>query len=403
MAREMLAEPATRPRRLIVACHYPVVAPPTYASELKPKRMKNAEEVARLAGRPSARTSTAAATSTPPGPSSRRPPQPALPQLRGPAPPRPDRPPTPRLPRDRDPRSRRLGPPPRLDRGRTGGPAAPPGPAFFPAKLRPASDLLVEYSSDGSEIRRSSITLRGGSAIRGRSRRLKSGLWRLGSFFPATGRGDRVPMLRNANTRIVRDEYSTFRRDRPSSPLSGSLDDARTVRAGPGLGFVFPVWPRPVLAQRNPRSPTPRTGRRARRSRPRRRSAKMTVPPGFRVELVASEPDIVNPVAMTFDERGRVWITESLEYPRQSAGPGPRPGQDPRRHRRRRQGRQVHRLRRRPEHPLGDRRRRTGASGSPTRPTSCSSRTPTATARPTRARSSSPGSAGTTPTSCPTR
>ena len=50
--------------------------------------------------------------------------------------------------------------------------------------------------------------------------------------------------------------------------------------------------------------------------------AKMTVPPGFRVELVASEPEIVNPVAMTFDERGRIWITESLEYPRRSPGPG---------------------------------------------------------------------------------
>ncbi|HEX4146215.1 MAG TPA: PVC-type heme-binding CxxCH protein [Pirellulales bacterium] len=50
--------------------------------------------------------------------------------------------------------------------------------------------------------------------------------------------------------------------------------------------------------------------------------AKMTVPEGFSVELVASEPDIVNPVAMTFDERGRVWITESLEYPRHDAGPG---------------------------------------------------------------------------------
>src|SRR3954469_57667 len=50
--------------------------------------------------------------------------------------------------------------------------------------------------------------------------------------------------------------------------------------------------------------------------------AQMTVPSGFAVELVASEPDIVNPVAMTFDERGRIWITESLEYPRLSAGPG---------------------------------------------------------------------------------
>ena len=50
--------------------------------------------------------------------------------------------------------------------------------------------------------------------------------------------------------------------------------------------------------------------------------AKMTVPDGFSVELVASEPDIVNPVSMTIDERGRFWITESLEYPRRTAGPG---------------------------------------------------------------------------------
>jgi putative heme-binding domain-containing protein len=48
----------------------------------------------------------------------------------------------------------------------------------------------------------------------------------------------------------------------------------------------------------------------------------MTVPEGFAVELVASEPDIVNPIAMTFDERGRIWITESIEYPRKSAGVG---------------------------------------------------------------------------------
>ncbi len=48
----------------------------------------------------------------------------------------------------------------------------------------------------------------------------------------------------------------------------------------------------------------------------------MTVPPGFQVEVVAAEPDIVNPVAMTFDERGRIWLTESLEYPRRTPGPG---------------------------------------------------------------------------------
>jgi putative heme-binding domain-containing protein len=49
---------------------------------------------------------------------------------------------------------------------------------------------------------------------------------------------------------------------------------------------------------------------------------RMTVPEGFTVELVASEPDLVNPIAMTFDDRGRIWVTESLEYPRKEAGPG---------------------------------------------------------------------------------
>jgi putative membrane-bound dehydrogenase-like protein len=49
---------------------------------------------------------------------------------------------------------------------------------------------------------------------------------------------------------------------------------------------------------------------------------KMTVPAGFNVEVVAAEPDLVNPVAMTFDERGAIWVTESLEYPRSEPGRG---------------------------------------------------------------------------------
>ncbi|MBX9655613.1 c-type cytochrome [bacterium] len=50
--------------------------------------------------------------------------------------------------------------------------------------------------------------------------------------------------------------------------------------------------------------------------------AKMTLPPGFSVELFASEPDVINPIAMTFDNQGRVWVVESLEYPRLDAGEG---------------------------------------------------------------------------------
>lgn len=39
------------------------------------------------------------------------------------------------------------------------------------------------------------------------------------------------------------------------------------------------------------------------------------VPVGFELELFASEPDIINPIAMTWDERGRLWVIETVDYP----------------------------------------------------------------------------------------
>jgi uncharacterized protein len=45
-------------------------------------------------------------------------------------------------------------------------------------------------------------------------------------------------------------------------------------------------------------------------------SAKLIqVPPGFDLELFASEPDIINPIAMDWDERGRLWVIETVDYP----------------------------------------------------------------------------------------
>src|SRR5690606_40467676 len=35
----------------------------------------------------------------------------------------------------------------------------------------------------------------------------------------------------------------------------------------------------------------------------------------FVIQLFAEEPDIVNPIAMAWDERGRLWIVESVDYP----------------------------------------------------------------------------------------
>ncbi|WP_425237537.1 PVC-type heme-binding CxxCH protein [Ulvibacterium sp.] len=39
------------------------------------------------------------------------------------------------------------------------------------------------------------------------------------------------------------------------------------------------------------------------------------VPAGFGLELFASEPDIINPIAMNWDERGRLWVIETVDYP----------------------------------------------------------------------------------------
>ncbi len=41
----------------------------------------------------------------------------------------------------------------------------------------------------------------------------------------------------------------------------------------------------------------------------------MQAPVDFDIQLFASEPDITNPIAMSWDERGRLWIVESVDYP----------------------------------------------------------------------------------------
>lgn len=41
----------------------------------------------------------------------------------------------------------------------------------------------------------------------------------------------------------------------------------------------------------------------------------MTTPVGFRPELFVAEPEIGKPLAMNWDERGRLWIVETVDYP----------------------------------------------------------------------------------------
>src|SRR5947209_4206758 len=68
----------------------------------------------------------------------------------------------------------------------------------------------------------------------------------------------------------------------------------------------------PALARAQP-EPPPVAPTEARTPEGERRG--FHLPPGFEVQLVASEPDVIHPINMAFDARGRLWVTMSIEYP----------------------------------------------------------------------------------------
>lgn len=59
---------------------------------------------------------------------------------------------------------------------------------------------------------------------------------------------------------------------------------------------------------------------------PEEQLKKFHLPPGFVIELVAAEPNIKKPINIAFDARGRLWVTESIEYP--FPAPADRPARD---------------------------------------------------------------------------
>ncbi|MDB6073099.1 MAG: putative secreted glycosyl hydrolase, partial [Verrucomicrobiaceae bacterium] len=48
---------------------------------------------------------------------------------------------------------------------------------------------------------------------------------------------------------------------------------------------------------------------------PEEAQKQMSVPDGYEVRCFAHEPLVVNPVAMAWDTRGRLWVVEAFEYP----------------------------------------------------------------------------------------
>jgi putative heme-binding domain-containing protein len=55
--------------------------------------------------------------------------------------------------------------------------------------------------------------------------------------------------------------------------------------------------------------------------RPEAQLKKFRLPPGFEIQLVAGDPDIRKPINIAFDAAGRLWVSETIEYPF-AAAPG---------------------------------------------------------------------------------
>ncbi len=54
---------------------------------------------------------------------------------------------------------------------------------------------------------------------------------------------------------------------------------------------------------------------------PEEAAATLQLPDGFQATLFAGEPDLAQPIAMTFDARGRLWVVECLSYPEWTSEP----------------------------------------------------------------------------------
>ncbi len=95
------------------------------------------------------------------------------------------------------------------------------------------------------------------------------------------------------------------------------------MRPAPSIGLVLSFVLAPLAAAQQ-QSPAPGlvadTGPRTAQEE---RSG-FHLPEGFAIELVASEPAINKPMNLAFDDRGRLWVTSTVEYPYPAKG-GARP------------------------------------------------------------------------------
>src|SRR5215472_3761323 len=104
-------------------------------------------------------------------------------------------------------------------------------------------------------------------------------------------------------------------------PLMVPQDTAAARRLPPAhpAGMIAPMFSftrrriGPLIAAAVVLAALPRGTARAQGYAPDEAPKKMTVANGFAVSLVAAEPAVRQPVAIEFDDRGRLWVVQYLQ------------------------------------------------------------------------------------------
>ena len=90
------------------------------------------------------------------------------------------------------------------------------------------------------------------------------------------------------------------------------MRESRVVGIGVLLAFLSMAhsgasWAQKPAPVENVSSLPPRTPEDERKA--------LHLPPGFEIQLVAAEPDIHKPLNLAFDDRGRLWVTDTRRVP----------------------------------------------------------------------------------------
>ena len=128
-------------------------------------------------------------------------------------------------------------------------------------------------------------------------------------FYTASGHDHRCWDLPEYHDLLHRAIRWTAKDDTVSWLAPGDLPELHYRRAAAPKDPDEPVGPLNEI--QNPLSP--------------RDSLKLAqLPPGFEIEIFAAEPMVINPIAINWDERGRLWVVEAFDYPHKIGTEEPR-------------------------------------------------------------------------------